>query len=293
MHRGVAIVRLPWRRRTTLSDGQRRWLRRIVANTRFELIPLTTVAERSAALPAGSVVTVTASPGKGLERTVEVAAGLAERGHHVVPHLAARMVRDRRHLLDLLAPMREAGIRRAFVVGGDATEPGAFPTGLSLLRALVDSGHDWEELGVPAYPEGHVSIPDEALLRDLQAKQELATFMVTQLCLDADAIVRWIPRVRSDGIALPILVGLPGPVDVRKLVNIVAKTGIGDALGYVRKNRRTVGRMLARGGFEPDALLAQLGPVLGDSAGVVGVHLFTFNEVERSVRWRDATARAT
>lgn len=249
--------------------------------------------ERAASLPVESVVTVTASPGKGLERTVEVAADLAARGHRVVPHLAARMVRDRRHLDDLLATIRDAGISRAFVVGGDATEPGEYPTGLSLLRALVDSGLDWEELGVPAYPEGHISIPDEALLRDLIEKQELATFMVTQLCLDADAIVRWIAGIRAKGIRLPVLVGMPGPVDVRRLINIAAKTGIGDALGYVRKNRRTVGRMLAHGGFEPDGLLAQLGPALGDSSGITGIHLFTFNDLERSVRWRDEIERAT
>jgi methylenetetrahydrofolate reductase (NADPH) len=284
-------MRLP-RRRRDLSDEQRRALDRIVANTRFELIPLKNVVQRSEALPADSVVTVTASPGKGLERTVEASCVLAGMGHRVVPHLAARMVRDRRHLEDLLAPIQEAGIRRAFVVGGDATEPGEFPAGLSLLRAIAECGHEWDELGVPAYPEGHVSIPDDALLRDLLAKQELATFMVTQLCLDADAIVRWLADVRSRGVSLPALIGLPGPVDVRKLVSIVAKTGIGDALGYVRKNRRTVGRMLTRGGFEPDGLLAQLGPVLGDSAGVAGIHMFTFNEVERSVRWRDETVRA-
>jgi methylenetetrahydrofolate reductase (NADPH) len=286
-------MRLPWRRRRALSDDQRDALGRVVSNARFEVIPLRNVMERAASLPAGSTVTVTASPGRGLERTIEVATALAGQGHRVVPHLAARMVRDRHHLDDLLASIREAGIRRAFVVGGDATEPGEFPTGLSLLRALVECGDEWEELGVPAYPEGHASIPDDALLRDLIEKQRLATFMVTQLCLDADAIVRWVGGVRANGLRLPVLIGLPGPVDVRKLMSIVAMTGIGDALGYVRKNRRTVGRMLARGGFEPDGLLAQIGPVLGDSAGIAGIHLFTFNEVDRSVRWRDATAPAT
>ncbi len=286
-------MRFAWRRRRRLPIGVREALGRIVANTRFEVIPLRNVMERARSLPAGSVVTVTASPGRGLERTIEVASGLAAQGHRAVPHLAARMVRDRRHLEDLLASIREGGIRRAFVIGGDATEPGEYPSGLSLLRAIAETGHEWDELGVPAYPEGHVAIPDEALLADLAAKQELATFIVTQLCLDADAIVRWTADVRRRGIRLPVLIGLPGPVDVRRLVNIVAKTGVGDALGYVRKNRRTIGRMLARGGFEPDGLLAQLGPALNDSAGITGIHLFTFNEVDRSVRWRDETVRTT
>ena len=43
-------------------------------------------------------VTVTASPRKGLEATLGLSERLARAGYPVVPHLSARLVRDRSHL---------------------------------------------------------------------------------------------------------------------------------------------------------------------------------------------------
>ena len=115
-------------------------------------LPLKKVRETAEALPAGARVTVTASPAHGLETTLDVSEWLAARGHEVTPHLSARMVRDRAHLADLLARIRTIGIRKVFIVGGDAETPGAFPEALALLRALHEIGHPFDDIGVTAYP---------------------------------------------------------------------------------------------------------------------------------------------
>src|ERR1700690_2312989 len=140
----------------------------------FELIPLKSVDPQLAFLPAGATVSVTASPAKGIEATVELSARLADRGFSAVPHLSARMIRDRAHLRTLLASLAAAGIRQVFVVGGDSAEPGEFPDGLSLLRALAELGHPFTEVGIPGYPEGHPTIPDDRLLAGLAEKQPFA-----------------------------------------------------------------------------------------------------------------------
>ena len=87
-----------------------------------------------------------------------------------MPHLSARMVRDRAHLRELLAWLEGAGVDRAFVVGGDAKEPGDYPDGLSLLRAMAELGHPLAEIGIPCYPQGHAFIADAPLLEALRAK---------------------------------------------------------------------------------------------------------------------------
>ena len=46
---------------------------------------------------------VTASPAKGIEATVALCAELQLAGFTAVPHLSARMIRDRAHLVDLVA----------------------------------------------------------------------------------------------------------------------------------------------------------------------------------------------
>ena len=50
-------------------------------------------------------------------------------------------------------------------------------------------GHPFDEIGVPAYPEGHPDIADDRLQAVLAQKQPFADYMTTQMCFDPDAIV--------------------------------------------------------------------------------------------------------
>src|SRR5688572_15824408 len=127
-----------FRRRSSLAGPSRDALARLLAAPTFELVPLRNALEQAAHLPAGATVSVTASPAKGVEATVALCEQLQARGFRAVPHLSARMVRDRSHLSDLIAWLEGAGVDRAFVVGGDAKEPGAYPDGLSLLREMAE-----------------------------------------------------------------------------------------------------------------------------------------------------------
>ena len=113
---------------------------------------------------------MTASPAKGIEATVALCEQLQALGFRAVPHLSARMIRDRAHLAELVAWLRAPASTRAFVVGGDAKEPGDFLDGLSLLRAMAEIGHPLSEIGIPCYPQGHRSSPTRPLLEALRAK---------------------------------------------------------------------------------------------------------------------------
>jgi methylenetetrahydrofolate reductase (NADPH) len=262
-------------------------LGRALAAAQFEVIPLRDAFDRASVLPRGACVTVTSSPSKGLEPTVELSERLAAAGYSVVPHLAARSVRGRGHLAEIASRLEMAGVRRAFIVAGDAEEPGPFRDGLSLLLALELTGHGFDEIGVPAYPEGHPLMDDGTLLRALLDKQRYASSMTTQLCFDSVAITAWLKRIRAGGVRLPVILGIPGPADLTRVVRIASRIGVADASRYVRKNRGMVGAVLRRRAFRPDRLLAGLGPVLGDPvADVRGIHIFTFNQVAEAAEWR-------
>src|SRR5262245_20755192 len=179
-------------------------LARVLADPTFELIPLKNVREQAAALPRGATCSVTASPGKGIEATVELAIELEQAGLRAIPHLSARMIRDKAHLGELLDRLRGAGIDRAFVVGGDADEPGEFLDGLSLIRAMRDLGKGPGVLGCPCYPHGHPDIPTPALKQALRDNAPLVQYMTTQLCFDPKAIVSFIAARRREGIDLPV-----------------------------------------------------------------------------------------
>ena len=277
-----------FRRRSRVSEAGRQALARVLASPTFELIPLKNALDQAAFLPAGATVSVTASPAKGIEATVALCEQLQAGGFRAVPHLSARMVRDRQHLCDLVAWLEGAGVRRAFVVGGDEKEPGDFPDGLSLLREMAEIGHPLDEIGIPGYPQGHAFIPDGALLEALRAKAAFAAYMTTQLCFDPAAIDSWIRERRTDGTALPVHVGIPGVAEPHRLLAIAARIGVADTHRFLSKNVRFVARMARSGGFyRPDGLLDSLAPSVADPAtAIVDLHVYTFNAVDATERWR-------
>jgi len=277
-----------FRRRASLTPPARDALARVLREPTFELVPLKNALDQARFLPPGVTVSVTASPAKGIEATIALCEQLQGRGFRAVPHLSARMVRDRSHLTDLISWLEGAGVDRAFVVGGDAKEPGDYPDGLSLLRDMTEIGHPLSEIGIPCYPQGHAFIADGPLLEALHAKAKYASYMTTQLCCDPGAIATWIAARRAEGLGLPIHVGVPGVAEPHKLLAISARIGVADTHRFLTKNVRFVARLVRSGGFyRPDGLLEGLAPHIADpAAGIVDLHMYTFNAVDTLEAWR-------
>ena len=276
------------RRRGGLSNRERNALRALVRSAKYELIPLNSVRDKAGALPLGSTVTVTASPTHGIAGHAD-AGGMARfprARRHSAP-VGAHPIRDRAHLSDLLARARAAGLREAFVVGGDAREHSEFRDGLALLHAMQEIGHPFDRIGVPAYPEGHADIPTDVLLRALKAKQHSAHSMTTQMSFNPTAVSAWIGRMRAEGVRLTVHLGVPGVTELSKLMKIAARIGVADSARYLKKNRQMVGHLINPGSFGPEAfLLALAGTIADPRADVGGVHLFTFNQVEETAAWQ-------
>jgi methylenetetrahydrofolate reductase (NADPH) len=265
-------------------------LAQLLHNPRFEVLPLDGIEEQIREhLSTDTKVTVTASPRKGLEATLDLSERLAGAGYPVVPHLSARLVRDRAHLEEVLARLEAAGISELFVPAGDATEPGEFQSAADLLEAMGDSRTQFERIGITGYPESHHLISDEETIRAMFAKADMATDIVSQLCFDPATIGWWIGAVRARGVRLPIWIGIPGCVDHAKLVRISMKIGMGESARFLRHQRGMLTRLLTRQ-FKPTRLLDGLARVVSEpDTGVAGFHLYTFNEVGSTERWRQRT----
>ena len=260
----------------------------ILSRPRFEILPTKGAEEQADHLPKGAKVAVTCSPTKGIESTLRFSEGLLERGFRVVPHIAARLVVDRAHLEKILRWFDEHRVREIYVIGGDAREPvGPYASALELLGAMSHLEHGVERVGIGGYPEGHPLIADEELDRALLDKQPFASYVVTQLCFDAEAILGWISEARRKGLRLPVYVGMPGAVDRKKLLQISLKVGVGDSVRFLKKQSGLIGMLVKPGGYSPDELLERLAHYAGDEHyGIAGLHLYTFNQVESTQEWR-------
>ncbi len=277
-------------RRRGLDAPARAALHGALADPTFELLPLKNLPDQIPHLPAGARVSVTASPAKGIDATLDQAARLQGDGFRAIPHLSARMIPDRAKLAELLTRAREAGLTNAFVVGGDADEPGEYLDGLSLLRAMTELGHPFESIGCPAYPQGHPDIPDAALASALVDKAPFVAHVTTQMDFDTKAVAAWVQARRAEGFAPAVIVGVPGVADPQKLMSIAARIGVKDARRFLVKNLRFVTGLARSGGFyKPTGFVGGIAPLLADpDARVTGFHLYTFNAVEATEAWRHA-----
>jgi methylenetetrahydrofolate reductase (NADPH) len=233
-------------------------------------------------------VTVTASPAKGLDATLDLAERLAARGYRVVPHVSARLVADDSHLAEIVARLLACGVDDVFVPAGDADPPaGRFDSALSLIERLTEMGRPFARVGITGYPESPPRIDVDITIQAMWDKRRHAAYIVSNLCFDPAVLRHWISRVRARGVTLPLFVGMAGPVDRTRLIRMAARAGAAESARFLAGHTEWFLRLGAPGGYSPDRLLDRTGGTLSSPASMVeGLHLFTFNQVRQTEQWR-------
>jgi methylenetetrahydrofolate reductase (NADPH) len=267
----------------------------LVGAADIEVIPLKGAEEKVRAVPPGTTITITCSPKFGLQRTLDHSARAVRAGYRVVPHLAARQVAGEAELRVFVRRLTELGITGLYVIGGDAEEPaGEYSEAAEILDALAGMEHGLTSIGIACYPEGHPKIGDEALIAALRRKQPHAHYMVSQLCFDPGALAGWLRRIRAEGIALPLHIGLAAPMSMRKLAELSLRIGVGASIRYLSKQHGVVGSMLRGSSYRPEDLLLAMGDALTDpEMRVDALHLFSFNQVDATVAWQQRIVGGT
>ncbi|MEM1332108.1 MAG: methylenetetrahydrofolate reductase [Actinomycetota bacterium] len=276
-------------------------MRALIENAKIELIPMTSLERAIGELPANAMISMTCSPAKSIGATLDETERLLADGHHVVPHVSARMVRDHEHLVAIRTRLQHLGCREFFLVGGDADPPGIFFDAIEFLDAFLalddadgPKHRAVDHIGYTSYPDTHPLITNEQLHVALHRKQEqiLATgrtaHVSTQMCFDADQIRTWLRRERAAGLTVPVHLGVSGVIDKTKLMTMGVRLGVGTSLRYLSKNKRALGKLLTQRSYRPDQLLRPLAKDL-DELGIEAIHLYTFNQVAATEAWRTAT----
>jgi methylenetetrahydrofolate reductase (NADPH) len=253
--------------------------------SQFEVLPLERSVEQVAELPRPELLTVTCSPRHGPDESVAIARRLRALGHRLTVHVAARMVRDRAHLDELLDGMAQAEAD-LFLIGGDATPPqGPWSSAAELLPVISEHPQRPSEIGIAGYPEGHPLIDSATLADVLKQKSALADYVTTQLCFDPEALLAWLKETREDGVTLPALVGMPGVVDRRRLLEMSIRIGVGPSLSFLRK-QRGLRKLLGPSRVTPDRVYDGLAPFLEDrELNIIGFHYYTFNQLVDTWKW--------
>ncbi|TVQ07712.1 MAG: metFprotein, partial [Leptolyngbya sp. DLM2.Bin27] len=193
-------------------------------------IEVTPKTDISALSPAVREVSITYLPGADYRDVVAQAVRLRQRGFDPIAHVPARSLRDRTHLTDYLAALRDqAQIGQVLIIGGSPDRPvGPYAATLDLLETGLFDGL---RVGVAGHPEGMPHLSDGECDRMLALKNQYAQstganlFVMTQWCLNVATIHAWLDRIAPFN-HLPIYLGIPGPTSPATLLKFAQLCGV-------------------------------------------------------------------
>ncbi|MAJ29907.1 MAG: methylenetetrahydrofolate reductase [Gammaproteobacteria bacterium] len=271
-----------------ISETVAKRIRQDLQKSYMEIIPVPGIEDKLDSLPSDMYLAVTCSPTKGVDETLELSEKLIERGFKVTPHIASKCVSGEKHLEAIIKKLDELGIESIFVPGGDRPEPmGDFNNALDLLKALKKLGHNLNKIGMAAHPEGHPDVSDEILMEALEEKKDLADFIVTQMCFDAEILNDWMNQIHNKGIELPVWVGLPGVIERGRLLKTSLRIGVGDSLRFLRKKSQVATELMKSSIYNPDDLVRDITEQIDiNDSKLAGYHIYCFNQIETTEKWR-------
>lgn len=255
-----------------------------VARVRWEVVPSPGLADQLPLVfePPGTL-SVTCLPHHGPSKTVAASVALARLGYQTVPHLAARSIASQAELHTLLDQLKNAGITELFLVAGDQRTPaGPYSWSGQLIDDVKAFSPDFS-VGIAGYPEGHPQLTAQQLRSSLDCKASMASSLVTQMCFSAEAISRYLDRLRATGFQLPVWVGVPGPITTRKLLTMGARLGVGRSLKLARGTgmARALWRRRDFMDFDSSRLMGDIHRRLAHDPLFAGFHVYTFNDLRR------------
>jgi methylenetetrahydrofolate reductase (NADPH) len=249
------------------------------------------LTEAAPAIAPETPIAVTFLPGETLEARIAAATTVRALGFEPMPHFSARRLETGDDFETYLAAVvREAGVRRCFIIAGDPPEAaGPYADSMALIRTGAFERAGITAIGIGGHPEGHPNMTGEQTFEVLSAKcAEIATrgmapLIVTQFAFDAAPILAWLAELRRRGIEAPVRIGVPGPAGVKTLLRFAARCGVGASATVLAKYGLSVTKLIGTAG--PDKLVDALGGGIGPQHGKVRLHFYPFGGLARTVEW--------
>ena len=243
-----------------------------------------------AGLPRGTSVYVPYLPRGSMADTAQACRRLTAAGFRAVPHVTARAAASRDKLEEQLGRLSEAGASSLLLIAGDRRRPaGPFRSTLDVLDTGLLQAHGFSDIGVAGHPEGHPAADAQSLTEALHHKSRYADetgtrmWIVTQFAFSADPVIRWLERLREEGIELPVRIGIPGPAKAQTLLRYALQCGIGASSRMLSRRPDAVSQLLGR--WTPEAMLRTLARYKARNPGahIAGIHVFPFGGLLKSV----------
>lgn len=245
----------------------------------------------AARIAPGSTISIPYLASEDDEARLAAARAIRELGFQPMPHLSARRIGTQAALERFIQrAVGEAGVERCLVIAGDLAEPaGPFADSTAIIETGLLERAGIKVVAVGGHPETHPVMTAAQRWQVLENKCQrieahgMAPWIITQFAFDAEIVLAWLNALRARGVAHPVLVGIPGPASVTRLVRYAAMCGVGASTAMLARYGISLGRLLGSAG--PDRFVDKLLAGMGDELGPVSPHLFPFGGIAPSLDW--------
>lgn len=248
-------------------------------------------------LPAGMRVYIAHIDGTPIDDMVATAKRLTDDGYAVMPHMPARLIRDKAMFEEWVSRYsNEAGVSQALLLAGGLSSPrGELDSSLQLLETGLLDRYGFKRLHVAGHPEGNKDIDKDGTTRlvdrALKFKQaysensDAEMAIVTQFAFDAKSIIRWAERIAEAGVTLPIHLGVAGPTKLQTLIKFAISCGVGPSLSVLQRRAMDLSKLLVP--YEPDEFLTEIADYKAThpQSLIEQIHVFPLGGVRASADW--------
>lgn len=245
----------------------------------------------AARIPRGTTISIPWLASEDDDARLAAARTVRALGFEPMPHLSARRIRSRAALERFLErAASEAGVEKCLLIAGDLSAPaGPYADSTSIIESGLLERCGIEVVAIGGHPEGHPVMTAEDRWRVLERKCQaikargMAPLIITQFAFDADIVLAWLDALRTRGITVPVLVGVPGPASIARLARYAAMCGVGASASMLARYGISIGRLLGTAG--PEVFVDRLVKGLTDAHGPVSPHFFPFGGISPSLEW--------
>ena len=265
----------------------------------IEVIPKTVAKTESFGdiLPKSTRVYLAHLQDADITEMVPAAKRLNDEGFTVMPHIPARVIKNKAMLGDWLSMYQnEAGVDEALLIAGGSTKPiGDYDSSIKLIESGLFDLAGFKRLHIAGHPEGNKDIDPDGEIKNvseaLSWKQEFSKrtdaemAIATQFCFDANVVKKWMDDIKDDGIDIPIHIGIAGPAKLQTLLKFSIECGIGSSMKILTKRAKDITKLLLP--YEPTQVLKDLAEYKAKDPkfNIEQVHFFPFGGVKQTSDW--------
>ena len=275
------------------------YLKDFISGYSIEVIPKTVAKTESFGdiLPKSTRVYLAHLQDADITEMVLAAKKLNDEGFTVMPHIPARVIKNKAMLGDWLSMYQnEAGVDEALLIAGGSPKPiGDYDSSIKLIESGLFDLAGFKRLHIAGHPEGNKDIDPDGEIKNvseaLSWKQEFSKrtdaemAIATQFCFDANVVKKWMDDIKDDGIDIPIHIGIAGPAKLQTVLKFSIECGIGSSMKILTRRAKDITKILLP--YEPTQVLRDLAEYKAKDPkfNIEQVHFFPFGGIKQTSDW--------